>query len=547
MSKVTPDSPRPEVRGGGYRAEGAADATTQQAASPAPGDKPPGALFTDIKALEKVDIEEQLKNDAGFADLMGDTDNSGDYFKSETESYSAMIARNQTFEFFTLAVIVFNGLWMGYDTDNNVQESGKATESLGASEIDFVVMENLFCLYFTCEVLIRFVAFEKKRNCLNDFWFKFDSFLVGCMILETWIMPLIQGPEGGGSGSGTGNLAILRLLRLIRLTRLVRLMRSVPELLTLLKGISTATKAVGSTLLLLFIALYVFAIIFRQNIGSNNPDFFDDFGSISKAAYTLFSAGTVIDDVSDLLYRMKDGGSGGDLLAFFLYILISSFTILNMLIGVLVEVVSSVSVGEKEKAVISNVADQLSQVFREIDVDGSGFISRWEFDEMLSDSVVRENLIEIGVQPKHLALLADALFETEDNETADSGGDTDEVTKGKEISFIEFLRFVIQTRPQNPASVLDISQLRRHFTRSMETSFRYIEMKCESAEVRKQMVGRRIERLNSESTYIEESCLKRREEIAVLKESIEALRRELEARGANSSQLLKKRQGGLFG
>eukprot|EP00392_Amoebophrya_sp_AT5.2_P012611 g12718.t1 len=288
MSKVTPDSPRPDVSGGGYRAEGAADIVVdnpvKQSPQPAANFAPAGAM---TGALEKVDIEEQLKNDAGFADLIGDSDNSGDYFKSEAESYSAMIARSQTFEFFTLAIIVFNGLWMGYDTDNNVDSEGKATATLGDSEIDFVLMENFFCLYFTCEVLIRFAAFEKKRNCLNDIWFKFDGFLVGCMILETWIMPLVQGPKGGGEGSGTGSLAILRLLRLIRLTRLVRLMRSVPELLTLLKGISTATKAVGSTLLLLFIALYVFAIIFKQNIGSNNPDFFDEYGSIWKAAYSF--------------------------------------------------------------------------------------------------------------------------------------------------------------------------------------------------------------------------------------------------------------------
>lgn len=59
---------------------------------------------------------------------------------------------------------------------------------------------------------------------------------------------------------------------------------------------------------------------------------------MNEYRYTLFSAGTVIDDVSDLMYKMKERGSAGDLIAFFLYILISSFTILNMLIGVLVEV-----------------------------------------------------------------------------------------------------------------------------------------------------------------------------------------------------------------
>merc|ERR1719253_49417 len=116
------------------------------------------------------------------------------------------------------------------------------------------------------------------------------------------------------------------------------------------------------------------------------------------------------------MYAMKDRKVYWTLIAFFVYILISSFTILNMLIGVLVEVVGSVSVGEKEKAVITTVADQLSAIFREIDVDGSGLISRMEFDDMVSDEAVRENLLQIGIQPKHLALLSDALFESDDYE-----------------------------------------------------------------------------------------------------------------------------------
>ena len=41
-------------------------------------------------------------------------------------------------------------------------------------------------------------------------------------------------------------------------------------------------------------------------MGSNQPDFFGEFGSLQMAMYSLFSAGTVIDNVSDLTYRMKD-------------------------------------------------------------------------------------------------------------------------------------------------------------------------------------------------------------------------------------------------
>merc|ERR1719313_1380188 len=79
------------------------------------------------------------------------------------------------------------------------------------------------------------------------------------MILETWILPALA--TGGGGGMPL-DLSVLRLLRLLRLTRMVRLMRSVPELLTLIKGIVAATRSVGSAMMLLIIFTYVFAIIF---------------------------------------------------------------------------------------------------------------------------------------------------------------------------------------------------------------------------------------------------------------------------------------------
>ncbi len=77
-----------------------------------------------------------------------------------------------------------------------------------------VVVENLFCFYFTGEVLVRFMSFARKVNCLRDMWFKFDSVLVTFMVIETWILPVALAGSGGG---GLSNLSALRLMRLVRL------------------------------------------------------------------------------------------------------------------------------------------------------------------------------------------------------------------------------------------------------------------------------------------------------------------------------------------
>merc|ERR1719424_720951 len=71
----------------------------------------------------------------------------------------------------------------------------------------------------------------------------------------------------GSGGEGLGNTSILRLVRLLRLTRMarmVRLLRALPELMILVKGITVAMRSVFFTLCLLFIVIFVFAIVFTM-------------------------------------------------------------------------------------------------------------------------------------------------------------------------------------------------------------------------------------------------------------------------------------------
>merc|ERR1719171_872505 len=133
----------------------------------------------------------------------------------------------------------------------------------------------------------------------------------------------------------------LRLLRLLRLTRMARLMRSFPDLLTLVKGMMAATRSVGSTLLLLMIFNYVFAIIFTGTLKDHeNPEFLEYFGTMFSSMFTLILAGTLLDDITTPTRMLIDYDLQGLVLCTFVYILASNFTMLNMLIGVLCEVVS---------------------------------------------------------------------------------------------------------------------------------------------------------------------------------------------------------------
>ncbi|CAK9055623.1 unnamed protein product [Durusdinium trenchii] len=134
------------------------------------------------------------------------------------------VARSDRFERLTLMVISINAVYIGVDADNN------NASSMVDAAWPYVVFDNMFCAFFTAELLIRFGAFAVKRNCLKDRWFVFDSLLVALMVAETWVLTIVvlaMGSMEGGMPTGP-----LRLLRLLRLSRLVRLLKAMPELLS---------------------------------------------------------------------------------------------------------------------------------------------------------------------------------------------------------------------------------------------------------------------------------------------------------------------------
>merc|ERR1719333_718354 len=102
------------------------------------------------------------------------------------EGYAQAVARSSHFEHLVLAVISLNALWISVDVDYN------HAHTIATTEWPFVVGDNLFCAFFSLELLIRFTAFQGKRDCLRDGWFVFDSLLLAMMMFETWIMLILE-------------------------------------------------------------------------------------------------------------------------------------------------------------------------------------------------------------------------------------------------------------------------------------------------------------------------------------------------------------------
>lgn len=365
----------------------------------------------------------------------------------KTSGICQKIAKSSRFENITMAVIVVYALYMSVDMDLNTEDIITKQNPV------FIVCEQLFCCYFFFELVIRFGAFEIKCNCLKDGWFVFDLALVVMMVADTWVMNLVILTMASSSGAGNvlGDASILRVFRLMRLTRLLRmarLIRMVPELLIMVKAVASAARSVGFTLILLGICLYVFAIAFRAVLDGTTVGW-DFFRNVPMSMHSLAMHGTLLDRVSDIMEFLRDDSPVGFALMY-IFIIMSAVTIMNMLIGVLCEVITAVAEAEREALQVSWTTEVLQQCLQAgADTNNDGCIDLDEFQHMIENPQVRRVLREADVDATTLINFADVLFEGENEEL---------LTK---IPFQEFMTRTLKLRGSNTATVKDLVDLRK--------------------------------------------------------------------------------------
>jgi len=202
------------------------------------------------------------------------------------------------------------------------------------------------------------------------------------------------------------------------------------------------------TLSLLSIIVYMFAITFRQ---VTNDTYIGDkyFSSVPQSSMTLLLMGT-LPDQADIVQEMGVEHVAYGLL-FLAFILLGSLTVMNMLVGVLVEVVSVVSALEKEEMTVNYIRSRLCVMFDMGDEDGNGHISKNEFDSLfLQDEAVRL-LQEVGVDVVGLVDLSEFIFKS-----------------GRELTFSDVCEIILQFRGSNHATVKSIVDSRKFVLQELD-------------------------------------------------------------------------------
>lgn len=213
---------------------------------------------------------------------------------------------------FIIAVIIINAIALGLETSPAVrQRFGDMLATL----------DELVLGIFVVEIALKLFAFGGRF--FRSGWNLFDFAIVGISLVP-----------------GSGPLAILRSLRILRV---LRLLSSIRRLRLIIESLLAAIPSIGWIVLLLFMVFYVFAVMGTHLFGASFPDW---FGSVGASMYTLFQVMT-LESWSMGIARPVMVEFPHAYLFFVPFILISSLTILNVFIGIIVNTMAALHAEEE--------------------------------------------------------------------------------------------------------------------------------------------------------------------------------------------------------
>lgn len=229
------------------------------------------------------------------------------------------------FQSVVLALIIINAVVLGAETFDGVQ---------AAAGPWLQVIDRIIVYAFVVELGLRLLAWRGAY--FRNGWNVFDFLIVAVSI-----------------GAATSGLAALRAFRVLRVLRVITV---IPRMRVVVSALLDSIPGIASVGVVLALILYVFAVIAANLYGPDHPDL---FGDVFQAMYTLFQVMT-LEGWPDMAAQVSETHPRS--WVFFLtFVLIATFTMLNLFVAIVVRVVE-----EDSEPVIQNVIDGQNEIKREI-------------------------------------------------------------------------------------------------------------------------------------------------------------------------------------
>jgi voltage-gated sodium channel len=216
---------------------------------------------------------------------------------------------------FIVALIIVNGITLGLETSSAV---------MAAAGPYLIALDRTILAIFVVEIVLRMAAYGWRF--FRDPWSVFDFVVVGIALMPA-----------------TGPLSVLRALRILRALRLIS---AVPRMRRVVQALLSAIPGMGAIILLMCLIFYVAAVIATKLFGDTFPQW---FGSLGESLYSLFQIMT-LESWSMGIVRPVLEVHPLAWVFFVPFILVATFTMLNLFIAVIVNAMQSQHNVEQERA-----------------------------------------------------------------------------------------------------------------------------------------------------------------------------------------------------
>lgn len=235
------------------------------------------------------------------------------------------------FQHFITFLIIFNGITLGLATSRDfMNDYGVLINNL----------DKMIITVFTIEISMR--IYVHRLQFFKDSWSLFDFFVVSISLI----------PANDG-------LSILRVLRVLRLFRLLTI---VPQMRLIISAILSVIPGMASVSLVLLLFFYVFAIIATNLFSMTFPQW---FGSLGESMFTLFQIMT-LESWSMGIARPIMATHPYAWIFFVIYILIVTFIMVNLFIGLVVDAIFTIKGNEQSEEDKDSVKNDRPETAREL-------------------------------------------------------------------------------------------------------------------------------------------------------------------------------------
>lgn len=254
----------------------------------------------------------------------------------------AKLIHSKIFAQVIIGLILFNAVTLGLETNADIM----ARHGVLLHLIDRAVIW-VFVVELTLRIYVHRLSFFRGG------WNLFDFIIVGVSLV-----PHI------------GPFAVLRTLRVLRVFRLIS---TVPSMRKVVSAMVTAIPGMASVLSILLVVFYVASVLITQVLSRvTDPEVHDMFGSIGLSMRTLFQVMTLDNWMSEVVLPVSKYFPYATPF-FVLFVIVTSFAVLNLFIGIIVDAMNVLRDGEHESA-----EKEQMRLLRQIEADVARLNARLE-------------------------------------------------------------------------------------------------------------------------------------------------------------------------